>query len=242
MATCHLCGKNLGWGIFSRWEVLDGHRFCPDPCAAQWYLARRERAMAELCRDGDPVEIFRLPNVRTRDLDKPGSRTLLLGVLSFMDKGVAFVQIAEARKAETAGWFLVLGWIGLLIADGEGDRKRKEAYADGKLDILDYALNFREVLEAARQLVVYPLDQITKIGFRSGMLDIRMGKHRKRYAYDGGRKVYKQFRPVLEAYARASQTGADPALECTPLLAGLPEGAVPLAAPPLPPTARAGPQ
>lgn len=215
MATCHLCEKKLGF--FSKSVPLDGHRFCPTPCAPQWRAQRKERAVGALCRDGGPAGLFSIPELRTRDPDKPKGSTLLLGVLAFLDKGVCFVQIAETKKADS-GMGIAFGLIGALIAEGRAKRRRQEAYAMGEREILGDNKSITQILADAQRLIFYPADQITKLRLTSGLVEVRTADGKNRFALANGRKTCKRFKPLFDAYARAIQAGSDPILECKPLL------------------------
>ena len=216
MAHCYTCNKYLGLRVYSKWPTLDSHRFC-EPCAVQYRQQRRQRVLSELCQGGDPEDIFTAGGIRTLDPDKPKGRSLVLGILAFMDKGVCFVQIAEVLKANLS-WAALFGLIGAAIAESKAKAKRQEAYAEGEREILNPAEDFRGILQRAQQLFFYPLKEITRIKSGSWGFEVRMGKSRTRFAMEGGRKTYKQLRELVDAYQRAIETQTNPVLHCKPLV------------------------
>lgn len=219
MARCHSCGINLGWGPFSKAEILDGHRFCR-PCSDEWYEQRRKCVLSQICQGGDPVEIFTIPKVRTRNPDKPKSRELLLGITAFTDRGVCFIQTGLHFKADS-GLGLAFGLIGHAIAESNARKKMKKTFAEGEHEIIDQADSFVDLLSRAEQLFFYPRQEITKLRFDSSGFDIRMGKFRKRFATSGGRKAFKQFREIAGVYRTAIENNADPVLASKYLQTGL---------------------
>lgn len=217
MARCHSCGKNLGWGLFSKRVTMDGHRFC-QPCSEEWSDKRRQRVLSQICEGGDPVEIFNIPRVRTKDADRPKGRELLLGMAAFTDRGVCFIQTARHTKADP-GWALAFGLIGHAFAESAARKNRDKAFARGQREMVEKADGFTDLLRRSEQLLFYPRQEITRLKFDSKGFNIRLGRLRKRFATEGGRKAFKQFREIAETYRSAIERGTDPVLACKHLSA-----------------------
>ncbi|MCD4824090.1 MAG: hypothetical protein K8S55_05745 [Phycisphaerae bacterium] len=212
MARCRSCKKYLGLGLFSKWVPLDGHCFC-GPCSEIWRQQRRQCILKEIFDPGNPVELFHLPQVSTKNPDRPQSRELLLGSAIFMDTGVCFVQYGCHQKADT-GWGLAFGLIGMIVAESSAKRRQQRASEESNRRILENAGNLTGLLNRANRLLFYPREDINRLKFNSSGFDIRMGKLRKRFAFDGGRKVFKQFRDIADTYRQAIENKTDPVLAC----------------------------
>ena len=202
----------MGFGIFLKWKNLDGHSFC-ESCAVTWFEQRRHRVLQELCRGAPPIEAFRIPRVRTRNPDRPKSQEILLGLASFTNKGVCFVQLARQKGADP-GWGLAFGVIGAAIAGSAAKRREKESFEQIEQGILRNADDFPDLLQRAEQVLYYPREDISRLKFDSAGFAIRTRKLRKRFLYEGGRKAFKQFRDVAKAYSRALESGTDPLQAC----------------------------
>jgi len=209
MARCYSCKTYLGLGLFSAWRNLDKHSFCHS-CAVKYAEERRHRVLAEVMEGRPPVELFRIPRVRTRNPDRPGSRELLLGLASFTDKGVCFLELGLHIKADP-GWGWAFGLLGAIIADSAAKERLRGSFQRQEQQ---GAKEFQRILEEAEDVLFYPRDEIQQLKFKAGLFEIRMGKSRKRFAYEDGRRLFKEFRDVAEAYCDALDRGIDPVLAC----------------------------
>jgi hypothetical protein len=203
MARCHSCRKWLGIGLFSRWENMDGHSFCRT-CAPTYEQQRRQATLDALLQDGGPELVFAIPNVRVADPDKPRGRALLVGDLVFTDKGVCFVQVAKATRADP-GWGLMFGLVGAAIATAVATRSHSDAYEDGAKSLHDAAEDFHGFLRMADRVVVLWKQDIRKIKVSAFWgFYMLVGKFRRVFKVDGGAK---QFKPQIQAYSETLGIG-----------------------------------
>jgi len=159
----------------------------------------RPQHVAQLCEGGEPIEAFTIPQVHTRCPEAPGKITLV-GDLAFTDKGVCFLQMAEGVKADASAGVL-FGAIGQAIAESSARRKTDQAYAQGHDMIAAGTTGLMDKLNRCLRLIHYPAADVTDVGMSwwSGFY-IKTGKKTHIFKLRGGRKLYKQFRPQIEAY------------------------------------------
>ena len=213
---CYSCSKYLGFYVFGKWVTRDKHRFC-EPCAGEWVEQRRQRVLAEICAGQPPPRpIFTIPKVRTKDPDRPKSREWLLGLTAFTDKGICFIQTASHTGVDE-GWGLAFGMIAGIVATTIVARRRREEFAEGEQDVIDPADTFVDLLCRSEQLLFYPRDDITELSFNSTGFTVRLGKYRKRFGMEGGRKTLRAIREVAEAYRSALEQDTDPYQACKQL-------------------------
>ena len=207
MARCHACGKYLGLGIFSRWVPMDGKSFC-DPCAEPYRRCRHEQTLVALLRPGMPNCLVAIPDVVTKDPDRPKARDRLVGQVFFSDKGVFFVQTVDYLAADP-GWGLLFGWIGAAAAGSAANIAKGRAVEDARLAIAD-ATDLRDLLIRSPRILLYPLAMIERLKVRARGLEIRSAGKTKHFAFEGGRKVYRQFADRARAYADDVNRGVTP--------------------------------
>ncbi len=208
MARCHICGKNLGLGLLSHWVTMDRHRFC-QACAELYRQEREAQVRSAVSEGGVPQCIFTMTHVRTRDPDRPKGRERLVGAAAFTDKGVCFFQTGQHLAADE-GQGGLFGLIGIIISEIISRRHKKRAVAE-TADLFRDRQDIAKLLGSARRVLFYPLDQTSRLRFDAKGFDIWEGKRRKRFAFEGGRKAYKQIRDQALAYADDIGRGVKPA-------------------------------
>lgn len=207
MAQCYLCNAHVG-SIFSpKWVNLDGQRFCPN-CADQWQEKRRLDILEAMHAGGDPVCLFEISGVRTRDPDKPKSKEVPLGIAAFTDKGICFLEITQFQKPDAAMTFLFGAIVGAIAAHSHNVKEGRR-YAISEAEARRFAPTFMDMLADTPRLIYYPVDDITRLKHGGWGFEVRVGKVRKKFAFMDGRKAYKAVRQKLRTYADAVRTGHD---------------------------------
>jgi len=209
---CHSCSTYLGFWVFGKWVTRDKLRFC-EPCADAWAEQRRQRVLGEICDGGPPRDIFTIPRIRAKDPDRPKSHHWVVGQAAFTDKGVCFIQTGQYAGADP-GAGIAFGIIGGMIAESAAKKRRLEEFDAGEQDVVESADDFMALLCRAEQLLFYPRGEITKLRFNPTGFTVWSRGSRKRFGMEGGRKAYRQFRDVAEAYRRAIDANEDPYLAC----------------------------
>lgn len=194
---------------------MDGLRFC-QPCSVDYGKRRRQASVGAVLEGGPPVEIFRIVRVRTRNPDRPRSRERLVGLASFTDRGVCFLHLGTYLTADPAlslGFGLIGAVIGMV---GETDR-RKQALQDAEGAGLA-GQPLAVLVHRAERVLYYPIADIRRLKFNSSGFYIRTQQGNKCFAFEGGRKFYKQIEPLADAYRTALERDSDILLSCKPLL------------------------
>jgi len=197
----------MGLGIFSRWVTLDKMKFC-QPCSETYFMERRE-AIVRRILGLNPERLFTVQRVRTRDPDRPNSRRRLVGLAAFTDKGVCFVQLGEHNAADS-GMGFAFGIIGHLIAEAGANKEKRRAMEEAEM-LRDEARDFNELLRFAPQTLFYPLESLKKVKIKSGQFCLWADGTKKQFVYEGGRKVFKLFKPQAQAYCEAVKRKVNPA-------------------------------
>ncbi len=207
MARCHLCEKKLGW--FSKVRRMDGQRFCRD-CAIRWPEERKRRAIEQLCGSGEPNELFSIPDVKCVSPDRPKGRLVLYGNLAFTDKGVCFIQLAEAPNAEPL-WQQVFEAFGAMIDERQAEKRAARALEAGRRTILERAESFADLLRRSPRLIIVPPGEIRDItyGWFSG-LRIKTAKGSPRFELDRPGKTFKAYRERIGKYVHAVHVATGP--------------------------------
>jgi hypothetical protein len=204
MAECTLCHRKLGFFDAKVKLGPEQNTYCSG-CAPKWKVERKFRAVEQLFRAGTPQVALTLHGVSTSDADCPsdGSKHAL-GKLVFLDSAVCFLQVAS--YSDSGRGLYMFGLLGGLIAAAvtEPDRQRAAQAARADRERGDNR-DVREMLQSAERIVVYPRDQLVKVGygFFSGLsVTLRNGRHC--FALDGGKKAFKAAEPAVAAYLVAT--------------------------------------
>jgi len=138
---------------------------------------------------------------------------MLLGATAFLDKGICFIHFGSHLK-NSGGAGIAFGVLGAVIA-GAADRNKMLKELDRISDespITEETLFER--MTDAEGVLFYPLGGISKLSHGRKGFSIHFGKKRKRFAWDGGGQIRKQYGPLLEAYNEAIRTQTDPTMLC----------------------------
>ena len=212
MARCHSCNTYLGLGIFSKWVSMDGFRFC-SLCAEPWEQQRQRELLETICSGQPPVDLFTLPRIRARNPDRPQARERLLGLLAFTDKGICFIQISSEAKADI-GWGVAFGVLGALLAQSAAKRRQGDSLNVAEKRIVEPATDFVDLLHRAERVLFYPKEQITKLRVDSAGVMVQCDRKKHGFGLIGGRKAFRPFKELAEAYRDAVESQTDPALAC----------------------------
>jgi hypothetical protein len=167
-------------------------------CIRQRPLELKPQIIERLCAGGEPVEMFTIRQVHTRCPEARG--VLLLGDMAFTDKGICFIQLAEGFRPDAAPG-IVFGLVGQLAAESTASDHTDAAYAHGRQTIAPGEPGLVEWMQQSLRVMHYPAAEITDVGFGwwSGFHIKTPGKTHI-FKLRGGKQVYEQFRPRIEAY------------------------------------------